>query len=472
MLSFVGAGRALLPSLLVTVISACGPRATTDSDAGDVDAHPLDAPEAADLILDHDALDFGWVCPGMGGEASVRIVNAGDVASSGVEASLVGPHAGLFEIRASSCDSLVAPRSFCEVLVGFRPVEVFTEIDATLELSAREGAWSLPLTGEVPHCESRFTISPTPYAFPETEPGARSEVVFFTITNHAGFRSLPLTVGLSGLDRAEFQLSSSGDTCSGRSIPGLGTCTVGVVYAPSRRGVHQGQLQAQQAGDYVEAALQGRARSAAGLVFTGASTDFGTDCEPVRGDIELWNESDTATGPIVSTLEGGDAGAFSLVSDACAAGLAPDARCVVTLELIDGLAPGSYATTLRASWSGGAIDHPLTGSRTACASAAILEPTNYDFGTRAVGDVSMPLRFTLLNASGSSRGPFTVVLRGGTATEFELSSNTCAGAGLAPSARCTFDVTFAPTTLGAASTVIEVDDGRGRTTAAVQGRGI
>ncbi|MBN8615067.1 MAG: choice-of-anchor D domain-containing protein [Deltaproteobacteria bacterium] len=473
----MGAGRALLPSLLVTLISACGPGTTTGSDASNVDAAPsdaataLDAPEIADLVIDRDELDFGWVCRGRAAEVAVTFVNASRFVSSAIEASIAGEDAGMFAVVESSCGGGLQPRSFCSVLVRFAP-STEGQADATLELTAREAAWSLPLTGESPSCESRFTVSPTPHTFPETEPGARSDVAFFTITNHASFRTLPLTVGVSGLDLREFQIARDGDTCSARSVPAFGTCTVGVVYAPSRVGTHMGQLQVYQADDFVQAALSGRSLSPAAPVFSPRMLDFGTSCG-FTSDVVLSNEGGLATGPITLLLEGGDTSAFEIVSDTCSAGLEADASCVITLRFVDGLPATAYSTTLFASWAGRAIELPISGTRpNDCGGYVVMEPSTYDFGERTVGDVSAPMRFTVRNVGATPRGPFVVVLRSGSPAEFGVSASTCAGRMLAASETCTVDVTFAPTLSGDASTILDADDGRMRATAALRGHGI
>ena len=477
-MSRIGGGvRALLGCLAATVLAACGPGATVDPDVGGSDVGvgdagaPLDAPEIADLVIDRDELDFDWVCPGRAAEVAVTVVNASSFASSAVEASIAGDDAGLFAVVESSCGGGLPPRSFCSVLVRFAPT---TEgaAEATLELTSREAVWSLPLTGEVPACESRFSISPTPYAFPETLVGNRSAAAFFTVTNHASFRSLPLTVGLSGLDAREFQILRDDDTCSARSVPALGTCTVGVVYAPSNVGVHTGQLQVYQADDFVQAALAGRSPSPAAPVFSPSTVDFGTSCGATT-DVVLSNEGGLATGPITLLLGGEDASAFAIVSDTCSAGLEADTSCVITLRFVDGLAPTMHSTTLFASWGSNTIELPISGSRsTDCGGFVVMEPTAHDFGERPVGEVTAPIRFTVRNVGATPRGPFVVVLRSGSPAEFGLSASTCAGRMLAAFETCTVDVTFAPTVSGDASTILDADDGRMRVTANLRGRGI
>ena len=74
----------------------------------------------------------------------------------------------------------------------------------------------------------------------------------------------------------------------------------------------------------------------------------------------------------------------------------------------------------------------------------LITPTGLGFAPRAVGTQSPPQAVVVRNVSGQ-----TVELSGNTTTPANFASTTSCGDTLAPSASCTYSVTFKPTSKGA-----------------------
>ncbi|GEM_PF-4473764 len=83
-------------------------------------------------------------------------------------------------------------------------------------------------------------------------------------------------------------------------------------------------------------------------------------------------------------------------------------------------------------------------------------PSSKDFGGVNVGATSAAQTFTVTNAGTQSVTISTVGLTGTDASSFTMTANTCAGSTLAPSATCTLQATFSPSTMGNKSANISI----------------
>jgi hypothetical protein len=132
--------------------------------------------------------------------------------------------------------------------------------------------------------------------------------------------------------------------------------------------------------------------------------------------------------------------------------LAPGASCAVAVTFAPtttGARTGALTVTDNAPGSPQAV--ALSGTGTA--PAASLSPTSLNFGTVKVGTTSAPQTVTLTNT-----GTATLVVSG-VAASGDFAAVAGAGcASLAPGARCTITVTFAPTAAGTRAGALSVAD--------------
>ncbi|MDW5598092.1 choice-of-anchor D domain-containing protein [Conexibacter stalactiti] len=180
------------------------------------------------------------------------------------------------------------------------------------------------------------------------------------------------------------------------------------------------------------------------------------------------------------TLTGANANQFSITSNGCSGQtIAPGDSCQVTVAFAP-TTTGAKSASLRF------VDNATSSPQTVALSGrgtqgiASLSSTTGLFGDARTGTTSEAQSFTVTNsASGANAGPITyaagaVTLTGAAAGQFSIVSDSCSGTTVAPAARCTVAVAFAPTADGAASAALQlVDDAPGSPRAvALSGNGV
>jgi hypothetical protein len=137
------------------------------------------------------------------------------------------------------------------------------------------------------------------------------------------------------------------------------------------------------------------------------------------------------------------------------------------------------ARNLNGRWltvvSGLALALVLAASASARAATSVLSPspTSWDFGNDDIhsgGGPSQTFTFTNSTVGNVNVGGDTVV--GPDAADFQLSSNTCPGAFLPPTASCSVQVTFHANSTGAKTASLEISDDSGALDVALSGSGI
>ncbi|HEY3816020.1 MAG TPA: choice-of-anchor D domain-containing protein [Polyangiaceae bacterium] len=164
--------------------------------------------------------------------------------------------------------------------------------------------------------------------------------------------------------------------------------------------------------------------------------------------VTVSNAGSVATGTVLATLMGGDAGDFGIDADGCAdKSLPPSGSCTVQVHFKPSKS-GPEATSLAVSASPGGLTTTSFSGTGGGASTLSFSPTTQSLGTVAVGATSAPATFTLTNGGTGASGNVTVALTGTDGVDFALASDTCTGKSLAASATCTVGVSLAPKTLG------------------------
>jgi len=157
---------------------------------------------------------------------------------------------------------------------------------------------------------------------------------------------------------------------------------------------------------------------------------------------EISNNGGVATSLPMVTLDGADAAQFMISNNACAAAIAPGKSCLVTVRFVPN-SPGLKMARLNVQATlGGAVAAALQGSGIT-PGALTIDPANQSFGSVTQGQRGTPVAFTVINTGGETSGALATMVSA--STELSITTDGCKGMTLAPSARCTITVTFAPT---------------------------
>jgi len=131
------------------------------------------------------------------------------------------------------CGSTLAPGKNCKVQVTFTPTQTGTR---TGTLSITDNAPGSPQTVPLSGTGSvEATLTPATKTFPATKVGASSAAKVFTLSNK---QSVPLT-GISSSVTGDYSVSAT--TCSS-SLAAKSTCTISVVFTPTKTGTRTGTL--------------------------------------------------------------------------------------------------------------------------------------------------------------------------------------------------------------------------------------
>jgi hypothetical protein len=97
-----------------------------------------------------------------------------------------------------------------------------------------------------PPAAAVLTISPTSFDYGEIETGGGTDPITFTVTNDGSGDSGELDVTIEQPDPTQFKFGQRvpgvDDTCSGAVLASGESCTVGIEFAPTSDGSHQGTL--------------------------------------------------------------------------------------------------------------------------------------------------------------------------------------------------------------------------------------
>jgi hypothetical protein len=285
----------------------------------------------------------------------------------------------------------------------------------------------------------------------------------FSLSNPGGQATSVPTAAITGA--ADFTLMANGCTAA---LPAGGSCTLTVQFAPAAAGAKAATLAVTAAtGGTASATLAGTGLLPGALQILPASAAFPNVMVGQSSTSQVFTVSNTggvATGNLVASFSGTDAGQFALVTDTCSgAPLAGGATCTVGVAFrpsARGAKSASLLITGRASEQAAAT---LSGTSQVPAQIAIA-PTTASYGTVVVG-ASAPLTFTVTNSGDLASGIPQVALSGTDAAQFAITANGCSAA--IPAAKsCTVTVQFAPTTPGAKAATLAVATNPGGTASA------
>jgi hypothetical protein len=164
---------------------------------------------------------------------TVTVTNSttGAINISGIAAS--GNYAAIGS-GATPCNGPLAAKSKCTFSVTFSPAEVGTTAGA---ISITDNSVIDPQYYKVTGAAVLpVTLTPASLTFPSQAVGTSSNPVKVTLTNNQS-----VTLNISGIVASgDYAITSAGTTPCGLSVPALGKCTFGVIFAPTATGTIKG----------------------------------------------------------------------------------------------------------------------------------------------------------------------------------------------------------------------------------------
>ena len=464
--------RRKLLALYLPLVAAigCGGDVHAVLDGGVVEP-PKDAPAPAPANLTVAPLtaDFGSVVIGQTSTATMfTITNTGASTSDQVGVSFQGTTTD-YRIASNTCQTL-APAATCTVGVTFAPTAAGPRnAMLSLHVSASTTSASLTGTGTLP---GNLAVSPSTHAFADVVLGtASTEVDTITITNTGTVASGSLAVQATGSDPGQFTKAT--DTCTGQTLAGGATCTLGIKFAPTTAGAKSaGFTVLGTPGGSVTSVVTGTAIAQAQLAVIPTALDFGSVVQgatSTNATVNVANAGGSATGTITAALSGTNASAFAIATSNCTT-LAAQAACTLVLRYTPSALGAQTATLTISGTPGGTVTSTLTGTGVLSGQLTI-NPTTQAFANTLVGQATGATTFTVTNTAGTSAGPLSVQITGANAGEFHVGSTTCAGNVIAPAGTCTIGVAFAPTSVGTKAASLLVTGG-GTISASLSGNGL
>ena len=297
---------------------------------------------------------------------------------------------------------------------------------ATAPLNAYSGNYDifvLKLSDSLP--QAAVGISPTSQGFGGVNIGNSSPTQTFTVANNGTAGAVVSSISIAGANPSEFSIQN--DTCSGKTLPVSGTCTVQVLFAPASNGAKSASLVVTYASN-----------------ITVSASLTGTGVTVLHTLTVTKSNTSTGTGEVLSSPAGIDCGAN------CAASFTSGAMVSLTAT--------PDAGSAFAGWSGGGCsgtgctiivnaDTVVTATFTAVVAGIpkiSVTPTSLNFGSLKAGSTSAPKIVTVKNAGKGSLIIDSISIAGTDVQEFGQ-TNSCTV--ISPGGSCTISVTFSPTSL-------------------------
>ena len=353
------------------------------------------------------------------------------------------PAAG-FSVTADTCtgatltvDTLFTSPSRCHVDVVFAPAAA-GQVQSNLVFTDNElhGSHSVLLTGSGLAPAGEVSTSAIDFGF--QTPGVTSAPRFITLTNPTSQALAVSGVSLSGANPNFFQLT--GDTCSGTTVAGGGSCSVGVTFLPPFPYLFSAALSfadnAQRSPQTVS--LRGEGQSPTFTIST-SRLDFGN----VHGKVASASQTITVTNTSAGPLSFGYLGDLPINRSGCTGQIAAGATCTVSVSVTPPV-PGPQTGVLKVvdsssnqqvievDWTGvsgeASIESTIGGQlvqRVGDTASGFVIVTNTGLDALVIGQVSLPAN------------PAVTITADG-----------CSNQTLAPAGRCVISATVHPTVVG------------------------
>jgi len=286
----------------------------------------------------------------------------------------------------------------------------------------------------------------------------RPQVVGLTNTGDAALNISSMTI--AGPNATDFALSGQA-ACTSQPLNAGASCGLGVNFSPSSTGYESAVVAVADnaPGSPQQFELLGVAPGLAALPIsvTFAPQASGIASQPQQVTFTVVTPTkQTLTIDTAPSLGGANPADFQLspVGNGCSIGqpLNANATCAVSVVFVP-QAAGTFQSEIDATYhfQGSAEQSlvvPLSGSAVATLSAAISVVPSVNFGSQLAQTSGTAQPITITNsASGPSAGSlvFTgVSLKGGSSSDFDITSNSCSSSNTPPGGACTVQIAFRP----------------------------
>lgn len=294
--------------------------------------------------------------------------------------------------------------------------------------------------------------------------GVVGEILTVTVGN-VGTGDLTLgVITLGGANPDQFKMPVALDFCSGQTLVPTHTCTVGVRFKPTNGG-HQNATLLIPSNDLdltpVMIALDG-AEGRPEVTVDPAAIDYGTVYVGTKLGKTVTIRND-GTGDLtvgIVTLAGTNSNQFRVpaAKDCCSGRtLAPAASCTVAVKFVPSNAGTQSATLMIPSNDFNENPASVALEGTGGGPEITVDPTAVDYGAVPVG-TKRRKTVTVRNDGSGDLTVGVVTLAGANPDQFRVpaAKDLCSEQTLAPMARCTVEVKFAPSNVGPQSAVLVI----------------
>jgi len=294
-------------------------------------------------------------------------------------------------------------------------------------------------------------LEPTSLTFPSLFLGTTSAPQSVTLLN-------PLPTTLTGINiSTSGDFAVSGTTC-GASLGPNGSCTISVTFTPTARGTRIGLLSVAYAGGSRQASLSGTGLAPNAAVMPSSLSFPNTTVNATSAalSVTLSNAAPANTALTIGVaFVGPNSGDFIRTTGAnnCGSSLAVGASCNIYVQFRP-TATSARSATLNITSNDPVnplLSIPLSGTGVGPVNA--VAPSSLAFGNQQTGTTSAPQPVTVTNNGNANLtiNSITVGAQFAQTNNCPLSPST-----LAPSASCTINVTFKPTSTGAKTATLSV----------------
>ncbi len=294
-----------------------------------------------------------------------------------------------------------------------------------------------------------LTPAPASYDWGNVNRYGTSPSQTFTFTNNEGSPVNVSSVSLSGTDASQF--STFDNNCPGANLNDGDSCSVAVQVQPTSAGAKSASLDVDDGVGTASVALSANAQAST-LSVSPNPIAFNPQPWYFGGEFQNANVQTSSFGTAISsvTITGPDAGLFSINGGNCAGTtLFSFNTCGIGLNFNPTGPTGPASANLVI-----ASDSPSSPTTTPIAAVALSgpdptsAPSGRDFGAVRLGSSSHTQTFKLTNAGDFDLQVQQLLVVSGTPQWFPLTNDGCTGHIVHPGTRCTFRITFAPSSAG------------------------
>jgi hypothetical protein len=398
-----------------------------------------------------DSMSFGQVSGNNPQTKTETLTNNGSSTVNISSATLSG--SGDFSLSNNTCNNAaVDPNQTCTVDITFDPTSTGGEsasLDIVDDDPSSPQSVDIGGTGVSPEFSLGAGIAFGDIVVGNSSPGQ------IIVTNNTDYSDSTPNISFGGSNPGQFNFDASG--CNG-SIPANGTCTLNVSFAPTNAG--NASATVSMGGQTVS--VTGRGTQAGAGLSTG-SLGFGSQPLATKSGSQSITLTDNGTAPLTygtTTLGGSNPGDFTFDDTACQnVVLNPGDQCTITAAFVPTATGGRSAVLTVHDNAPGNPTQTVNLSGNGTPSSIGFSPASVTFTNPVVAGLASPVHgITIQNTTNSSMPITGITIVGTNPKNFIHSADTCTGQTLAPNAKCSIHVEFAPTAAGHRTASLQVTD--------------